>query len=479
MQSLHEMKSRTSCPAHVIDHVQAAASVAGGCHAVVTSVEEVKSAQQLVYVLTVDCDKCEPAGKNAKGSVLRSENSDMMIRALKIGRNRIVVRIWKASARWWNFNTNDARSDCILQMARAEIAGYRLARAALTSSDIITPEVIHFSDDYSKQNTSAKEKGVSLPWALFTYIGEKSMHFGEKYVFDGKYAKDMVKARHEFGFDESHPRHGRVEAGQSIQYALEVMDNVVLPIQDFFLISSRTGLPMKEDVRLAVRTLGNTCASDGRITTQIDAKPYWYQDMIALYENAACRLTQELSANGHSDATMSRMVETLKACISALSSDAKDCAELAPYHLPPVLVHMDLQPQNVILRRAPGTACEVDEIPQVSSVLDWEEACFADPRFEVMLMARKVVASREQADRLWNRHAIHLRESHGLQAGSIVPWLKLEATHSIVTLLMQSLNLVGGGRSPWESKSGLLGKIKREFSRLKFLGWEFCDKVVI
>ena len=85
------MKSRTSCPAHVIDHVQAAASVAGGCHAVVTSVEEVKSAQQLVYVLTVDCDKCEPAGANAKGSVLRSENSDMMIRALKIGRNRIVV----------------------------------------------------------------------------------------------------------------------------------------------------------------------------------------------------------------------------------------------------------------------------------------------------------------------------------------------------------------------------------------------------
>jgi hypothetical protein len=42
-------------------------------------------------------------------------------------------------------------------------------------------------------------------------------------------------------------------------------------------------------------------------------------------------------------------------------------------------------------------------------------------------------------------------------------------------LLLQSMDLLGGGRSPWETKPDLWGKIQREFCRLASGGWEFCN----
>jgi hypothetical protein len=104
--------------------------------------------------------------------------------------------------------------------------------------------------------------------------------------------------------------------------------------------------------------------------------------------------------------------------------------------------------------------------------LDWEEAAFADPRFELLLLCRKVCANRSQADEVWKVYREELPQPN---LGSVEPWLKLETVHSLTTLLLQSMDLLGGGRNPWETKPDLWGKIQREFYRLASSGWAFCN----
>jgi thiamine kinase-like enzyme len=123
---------------------------------------------------------------------------------------------------------------------------------------------------------------------------------------------------------------------------------------------------------------------------------------------------------------------------------------------------MDCQPQNLIHFSK----------WRIASVLDWEEACYADPRFELLLLSRKVCASREQADVLWRTYEQEMNKN----IGPIEAWLKLEAVHSLTTSLLQSMDL--GGRSPWETKPDLLGKMEREFHRLFGLGYKFCKDVI-
>jgi thiamine kinase-like enzyme len=128
---------------------------------------------------------------------------------------------------------------------------------------------------------------------------------------------------------------------------------------------------------------------------------------------------------------------------------------------------MDCQPQNLLFARP-----KEKRQPLIVSVLDWEEAAFADPRFELLLICRKVCANRSQADQVWKTYQEELPQPC---LGSIEPWLKLESVHSLTTLLLQSMDLLGGGRSPWETKPDLWGKIQREFCRLASGGWDFCN----
>jgi len=148
-----------------------------------------------------------------------------------------------------------------------------------------------------------------------------------------------------------------------------------------------------------------------------------------------------------------------------------------------VLCHCDLQPQNLIFwtEEPPWSASESTslDIPNVACILDWEEASWADPRFELILLCRKVCANMEQATSVWiyyvNRVAAWA-SAHGIgsmDVGRIEPWLKLEAVHSLAILLLQTQNLSGRG-AQWEDKANLLSKMDREFSRLTTLGWEFC-----
>jgi hypothetical protein len=134
---------------------------------------------------------------------------------------------------------------------------------------------------------------------------------------------------------------------------------------------------------------------------------------------------------------------------------------------------MDCQPQNLIF------VCDKEEQSHsISSVLDWEEAAYADPRFELLLLCRKVCANPEQAKTLWNRYAHHMSQTYHLSMGPMEPWLRLETVHSITTLLLQTMDMLDGGRNPWETKPDLWGKIEREFQRLAQSGWGFCGAVV-
>jgi thiamine kinase-like enzyme len=146
------------------------------------------------------------------------------------------------------------------------------------------------------------------------------------------------------------------------------------------------------------------------------------------------------------------------------------------------LVHLDLQPQNLLFAAKTttpttptttttttnGGSSTIESIG-VSSVLDWEDAAIADPQFEVLLLGRKVCANCEQAKELWQLYSEMYNSSADASSsssssntttdeeqlvvvvvvdddvGPLGPWFQLETIHSIVTLLLQSMDLLDGG----------------------------------
>ena len=292
----------------------------------------------------------------------------------------------------------------------------------------------------------------------------------------------MVKTRREFGFDEPHPRHGRVRSDECLDYATMILRDVVMPIQGYFFALWHDTTNDKH-VSETLRFVG-CFRADSKQANQTP-RPFQYQDMLVVCRHALNRLskanmgTNEAAKN---DGKMDLLLRTLDKCLSALSCEWKDTGGQPP-PLPPVLCHMDLQPQNLAFKR--DQECNIRKC-RVASVMDWEEACYADPRFEILLICRKVLANREQAESLWQAYSVFIQQlskSLSLKSptkvhwtiGDIEPWLKLETVHSLCTLSLQAGDLLGVGRSPWETKQDLWGKIERERQRLVQMGWIFCD----
>jgi hypothetical protein len=211
-----------------------------------------------------------------------------------------------------------------------------------------------------------------------------------------------------------------------------------------------------------------------------------------------------IASDGTHSTILKDASQLLKAAIDTIEKEEIVLSTIQ--NLPPVLCHMDLQPQNIIF----GTSregvpskenCDTSTQSPLSSlaclsILDWEEAAYADPRFELLLLCRKVCANREQADYVWQHYKDMMNEglalygsNHSIELGSITPWLKLEAIHSITTLLLECV--AGGGRGNNDnnnkhSSAGsnrcvasnnrtILRKIQREFRRLHSLGFTFCQ----
>ncbi len=443
----------------------------------------IKSAQQRVFIITVSSTK-QLAKPNA------SQIGESLIKAIKESKGRLVLRIWKGASRWWNLNAN-AKESC-LDLASSEVSGYKLAREAFRlyydlhkgeenhesishNPRICIPQVLYF-----ESNECEIIKSQRNPWAVFSFVKEinnisKYPSDKEPLIFCDEFIKNMVKIRKEFGFDEPHPRHGRVCVENSVEYAMKLLDTVVLPIQSiffsFYLHESGESLSNSKETwgkednnfsRIRIETK-NLCRNNVIRTEE----PVQFSDMIHLYQEQVRAIRNAVAKNEILDSL--GVVVYLEQCIEMLVAEGEIIKQNP---MPPVLCHMDLQPQNLVwLSR--GTKSPLTNIPMIASILDWEESCFADARFEMLLICRKVLANKEQADQLWNYYTERVEETTNFTVGDIEPWLRLESVHSLLTMVLQGMGLLQGGRNPWEGKSDLHQKINRELHRLKYdLGWE-------
>ena len=300
----------------------------------VIQIEEAKSAQQRVLIFKYDAND-----ERRETSPLRS--------ALEPGGYCLVVRVWKGGSRWWNLNqAKDVRT-----LAAAEVEGYRLAHEALGTK---IPQLLYASH---KENES--------PWALFEYVGEKSTRFdGVLQVYDQYWTESMIKVRDEFGFPEPHPRWGRVPVPASLPYAMRILRQVTIPLHRYLFSNKHT----------VKSTQIHELCGDGLESES----GYTYSWMIRLYRRALQAMEVSLQKAIVPDTKLRESLIALAKCIDELDKQAvKD--------LPSVLVHMDMQPQNLVFARTRN------EDPWcVSSVLDWEDCAYGDPRFELLLLGRKV-----------------------------------------------------------------------------------------
>jgi len=416
-------------------------------------IEHLKSAQQRVDVLNCVSKICTP---------------DQMRDALDRGRGRLVLRVWRNSARFWNLNNNKSSSfgesyspdtDQVAKLARAEIAGYRFARQIFcsTSNPEKIPEVLYFSHDHSDQVDRSHSDEI---WALLSFVGKGSAYFDNVHrCFDGSFVGEMVTIRYEFGFNEPHPRHGRVEEDLSQAYTQKILDQVVFPMHQYFF-QNNTAISEVEKCSL--------CPSGNPITFKYMVEVVYHNAVADIESHMRKRdFTREPDEIAIRE-RYSLLLETIKECLDFISND---CEKMS--RVPSVLIHCDLQPQNLVFWNHGSERRKRSIIPEVASVLDWEEACYADPRFEIMLLCRKVCANSNQANAIWKSYSNFARTfSH--EIGSIKPWMRLEGIHSILTLTLQGMDLVGGGRSPWEKSRDLNKKIDRELVRLASQGLPFC-----
>jgi len=429
----------------------------------VKTTEGIQSAQQQVFILTL---------AQAKTNDLLEENEISglgyrLMDACERSSGRLVLRIWKGGARWWNLNSN--AKDARLRLANAEVAGYKLARTAfhlyhkqevvkVCDQDfprICIPEVLLF------------EKGGGCdpnnnPWAIFSYVKDLNIISegisSHDWKFCDKFIHNMVKIRKEFGFDEPHPRHGRVCVEHALEYALNVLESAIIPMHTIFFDiknNSTNELLLKE---LHALNANNFRCSGNAIS---------YLDMVQLYQEKICQIRRKRTSECQSQTDKSGLlIISIEGFIDKLVSEAQSVEE---FKLPSVVCHLDLQPQNMILCISNSAT---STIPRITSILDWEESCYADPRFELLLMCRKVVANRKQADALWGYYSKHLSDQFHLKVGPIDPWLRLESVHNLLGMCMQGMDLLEGGRNPWEEKSDLFNKIQCEMQRLQYgLGW--------
>lgn len=419
------------------------------------AVKQLKSAQQRVLLLKLKQFQPQENMETYNHELRKKFNE-----AIKDGDNHLVLRVWKGSARWWNLNSK-INSSC-LELAKSEVSGYELARSIMDSKmhptepciKIRIPKIIYF--EYSK--------GLS-PWAVFSYINDIRNFVDEhvdhcNWTIADDFIMNMVKVRQEFGFLEPHPRHGRVCQKDALQYALQLLDSIVVPIHvQFFLEDKMDDLSVKKLVA------GHHMPDRGEGKTPA---PITYNDMICFYKETLSKL--KCASETYIDDRIKDILQILDSCIHGLTTEI-----LKINYLPPALCHCDLQPQNAIFCRERQN---LNHAPYIVSILDWEEAAIADPRFEIMLICRKVVANHEQARAVWNHyhHCLKMRFNDLANAlGPLEPWLKLEGVHTLLTLCMQIMDMQGGGRNPWEQLTDLLEKINRELFRLETLGWKFCN----
>ena len=436
----------------------------------VKNAESIRSAQQQVFILTLHAVAQEKDCKDLLQEIEPSGVGNRLIDACNRSNGRLVLRIWQGGARWWNLNSNG--KDACLLLANAEVAGYRLARKAfdlyyksyqkghpLDFPRICIPEVLLFERGGGGSNN---------PWAIFSYvkdmnvISEETIRVVQNWQVCDDFIHDMVKVRKEFGFDEPHPRHGRVCVEHALEYAAHLLEDAIIPMHTIFF-DVENNAAKEPSLREEIRDLNTNNFRRSGIAIK-------YLDMVKLYQEQTCQIIAERSSDCQNQSDrMGVFIAAIEGFIEKLVLEANT---VDAFPLPSVLCHLDLQPQNMILCKSKSNNITSTTVPRVASILDWEESCYADPRFELLLVCRKIVANRKQADAIWDSYSTYVNDLFHFNVGPIDPWLRLESVHNLLGFCMQGMGLLEGGRNPWEEKSDLLNKIHREMQRLQIdLGW--------
>lgn len=309
------------------------------------SVQEAKSAQQSVLIVHF-AQQDKP-----------TQVSSSLWQVLRAGGNCLVVRIWKGGSRWWNLTL----AKNVQALATAELEGYRWAHKALGDK---IPQILYACTTISKQGES--------PWAVFEYVGKQSKRFdGTEYIYDQYWTETMIKVRDEFGFAEPHPRWGRVPVDKSLQYAKRVLHQVTVPLHRYFF---------EHEGAIPPDHVGRLC---GDLLVDESGHGCTFMWMVRRYRKAFLTMQASLFNTDASDKKLSEVVAVLEKCVENLESE-----HVRP--LPCVLLHMDCQPQNLVFAKT----LSKEDPWYISSVLDWEDSAYGDPRFELLLLGRKASLTR-------------------------------------------------------------------------------------
>ena len=479
---------------------------------IITNVKTFRSAQQQIYLVKLSSSNVGQGKRNDTVSMSSSEKSATrrtLEDALHQGNDYIVIKIWTGTSRWWNCHHIETTSPLSTispkneeegmafknDMAQQEISGYQAAYEVFTS---IQNEVLaECSSTAATINSTIRIPRILYtcincgtshpPWCIMEYVGQHSLNFyNHRSViqYDTSYMDAMIPIRKEYGFDEPHLRWGRLPTHLCVPYTLQLLNSFVIPLHVYYFIHIHGR--RSNEIQLPTNQM----------------KIYNFGTVIELLKSKCTQYIEPnlppLSDNDFEATIVQEASQILQTAIERLYHD--EIMSSSMQNLPPVLCHMDLQPQNLIFgttslpsskicsdyyrhegngKRSTASSQKLSGC-QLLSVLDWEEAAYADPRFELILLCRKVCANREQADYIWRYYSDLINEKlasyeggHRIQLGAITPWLKLEAVHSITTMLLECV--AGGGRgdrgvgqqnSNGKMASSPLAKMKREFHRL-------------
>jgi Choline/ethanolamine kinase len=475
-----------------------------------------------------------------------SEPQQMRLDALRRGNNYVVIKIWTGTSRWWNCSHIDAHttmngSNTLSdrkegsssttnngdnlddkshrqreehQIAQQEIFGYECADTIFThiqNSTVATtndkidsndscipnnftiPKILYSSITTTSINGDDDHTDSTVkqpPWCIMEYVGPYSSYFRQHPLyrtFDTTYLDSMIPTRIEYGYDEPHLRWGRLPIHSCLPYTIQLLQTFVVPLHRYYYKNVHQNNPSHAHGQLP--------------TAQMNV--YYFETMLkilitkyAVYIEPNVSRVVELDSASHpavATTVLKSASHMLKMAINTLNKDGNVSSIT---NLSPVLCHMDLQPQNIIFATSSASASTPSTTTEHScchilSILDWEEATYADARFELLLICRKVCANREQADYIWQYYEEQINESidwkeQKLQLGSIVPWLKLEAIHSITSMLLECVAYGGRGcdiqhsssttiSNPSQNDINLYQKIQREFQRLYSLGVTCCN----
>lgn len=329
-------------------------------------------------------------GAAVKVERLKSAQHEMY--AVTFSDRKIVVRLYKGGSKWSHLNRpTDIISD--------ELRGYRIAQNFLAN----IPSVLY-------------ESLQPQPWAILDFIVPTEN-------LNNYWTQSMVKTRLEFGYEEPHPRWGRVPTEYALEYAMLVLHQVIIPLHK--------GMRMHKPYQNMKEGLS-------------------YKKMLQKCQKS-CDEMKDTADSRHMAA-----INSLQKAIQEVEVVQKRNGLDQDASHPHVLLHLDCQPQNLFFTG--GLENSERRPSRIYSVLDWEESTIGDGRFELLLLGRNVCASREQASFIWKTYEA---EFPGL--GPLDPWLRLGSLHTITSLLLQLTNVTAGRAT--QGQPAVSGKLEREWQR--------------